>query len=204
MAKHFEARRVATSLPTALLAIGAMLTLDASLLQTAQAQGPYTFTTINVPGSTATGANAMNNMDEIVGRHYTSSGSGNFLRSSSGVYTFPYPFSEIAAVNGINNAGAIVGRPVGNSIGGTPNAAGHGFLYAGGKYTVLDYPQPYPPGCGGLNCPATSAYGLNNKDQVVGQFSDSNGMRHAFFGPVGTTTRNLIILELRKHLDGHQ
>jgi probable HAF family extracellular repeat protein len=65
--------------------------------------------------------------------------------------------------HGINNAGLIVGD---YSSGG----ATHGFLYNGTTYTTIDDPL----------ATSTSAYGINDADQVVGYYTDSSGGTHGF------------------------
>jgi probable HAF family extracellular repeat protein len=64
---------------------------------------PYTFTSINVPGSTSTNAFGINNTGQIVGAYTDSTGTHGFL-DTNGVFT-TLPFVP----TGINNVGQIVG-----------------------------------------------------------------------------------------------
>jgi probable HAF family extracellular repeat protein len=90
-------------------------------------------------------------------------------------YTFMVidPSSSIGTLaTGINNVGQIVGY-YGDSTGG------HGFLYSGAVYTIIDYPL-----AGGTN-----AYGINDAGQIVGYYSDgSTGQTHGFLDSAGTYT----------------
>ena len=75
-------------------------------------------------------------------------------------------------VLGINDLGAIVG--VYNSA--TPG--GHGFLYSGGAFTLLDYP-------GALG---TYVSGINDAGQIVGIYYDQSEADHGFVYSNGTYT----------------
>ena len=55
---------------------------------------------------------------------------------------------------------------------GTAASKIHGFLYSNGQYTTIDDPRAAIDGW-------TSAYGINDKGQIVGSYNDSKGM-HGF------------------------
>jgi uncharacterized membrane protein len=71
----------------------------------------------------------------------------------------------VTEVLGINNAGQMVGRYVDSG------RSGHGFLFSGGQYTMLDVP-------GGSS---TGASGINNAAQIVGSY------------PVGGPSRGFLL-----------
>jgi probable HAF family extracellular repeat protein len=110
---------------------------------------PYTFTTIDVPGSNFTEAFDINNAGQIVGIFDATS--QGFL-DSGGIFTTidGNPF-------GINSAGQIVGF-----------VGSHGFLYAGGGYTTIDVPS----------ATGTAAFGINDASRIVGYFEDSTVAHH--------------------------
>lgn len=71
---------------------------------------------------------------------------------------------------GINATGQVVGY--------YQNASGsHGFLYAGGTYTTLDYPSSN----------GTLAYGINDSGQIIGFYSNGTG-EHGFLYLGGSYT----------------
>jgi probable HAF family extracellular repeat protein len=83
--------------------------------------------------------------------------------------TYPY---------GINDAGQIVGYyDVVTLEPHVPVDHWHGFLYAGGTYTTLDYPAAV----------YTYAYGINASGQILGTYT--NGPYHGFVYSGGTYTR---------------
>jgi probable HAF family extracellular repeat protein len=72
---------------------------------------------------------------------------------------------------GINDSGQVVGTYT-----HLDTDRQHGFLYAGGTYTTLDYP-------GAIN---TNAEGINASGQIVGNYN--NGPFHGFLYSAGTYT----------------
>jgi probable HAF family extracellular repeat protein len=73
--------------------------------------------------------------------------------------TFDVPGATDTSVNGINDAGQIVGGFSDSASGGFS----HGFLYTGGSFTQIDVPGAI----------STSVSGINDAGQIVGTFSDS-------------------------------
>ena len=123
-----------------------------------------TFTTIDFPGSSASQALGINAAGQIVGTFTTGGVQGAFL-DNAGVFTplnIPGTLST-TSVLGINDHGDIAGWY--NSATGAT-----GFLDIGGVLTTIVYP----------GASQTYVYGLNNADQLVGTYADSQGTFHAF------------------------
>jgi len=76
---------------------------------------------------------------------------------------------------GINKAGAAAGWCTSAKTG-----LDIGFVYAGGKFTAVNYPKSS----------GTEATGINDKGEVVGLYLDSTGLSHAF-SKVGSKYTNL-------------
>jgi probable HAF family extracellular repeat protein len=76
--------------------------------------------------------------------------------------------------SGINDSGQVVGTYV--HLDTVTDGRQHGFLYAGGTYTMLDHP-------GAIN---TNAVGINASGQIVGIYN--NGPFHGFLYSAGTYT----------------
>src|SRR5262245_11846332 len=101
----------------------------------ASAAGPFTFTTIDVPGSADTGAAGINAAGQIVGGYTDASGSVHgFLLDNGSFTTIDIQGARGTGAGGINEAGKIVG--------GYTNASGtdHGFLIDNGTFTTIDPP----------------------------------------------------------------
>ncbi len=107
------------------------------------ASGP-TYTTIDVPGATATSAFRSNTHGQIVGGYSDAGGSGHgFLLDNGAFTTIDVPGATGTGAFGINDSGSIVGAYI--DSGGTE----HGFLLDKGAFTTID-----PPGS---TLPATPA-----------------------------------------------
>src|SRR5205807_685716 len=112
------------------------------------------FTTINVPGATATFALSTNPPGDIVGDYQDSSGNCHGFLLSKGKFTsidFPGALFTAADGIGVNPRGDIVGDYVDSS------GNGHGFLLSKGKFTSIDFP-------GALG---TAAFGINPQGEIV-------------------------------------
>jgi probable HAF family extracellular repeat protein len=171
---------------------------------------------VTYPGATVTFCNGINDVGQIVGQATTI---GNFLLTN-GQWTpiVVSPPDPDAVAEGINSAGEVVGylytngesffwvngettafadpdgTPVfaygindkGNAVGSSCCENVFGFLYDGASFTRIYYPLS-----------STSwAQGINNYDQVVGQYLDSSGNRHGFLAqlPCGDE-RDLLLAE---------
>jgi probable HAF family extracellular repeat protein len=130
----------------------------------------YNFTTIDVPGGTASFAIGINDAGQIVGYFDDATGRHGFLKDGSIYTTVDVPGATRTEANGINSTGQIVGY-FGDATGT------HGFLKDGDTFTTLNY-----PGAGD-----TLAYGINDSGQIVGVFN-AGGLGHGFFYTAGSFT----------------
>ena len=131
----------------------------------------YTFATIDVPGSSITSANGMNNSGQIVGSYADSAGhTHGFLDTRGSFSTINVPGATSTSANGINNFGDIVGNFVDNK------GMEHGFLDHHGHFTNIDAPGATTY-FGIAN--GTSANGINDNGQIVGSYwGPTNGPPH--------------------------
>ena len=124
----------------------------------------FTFTTIDVPGATFTGAGTINNRGQIVGSYIDVSGFHGFLLSK-GTFTrsttIDVPGATSTRAFEINEPGQIVGDY---------DDALHGFLLDNGTFTTIDVP----------GATFTQAVGINNRGQIVGGYGDASGTFHGF------------------------
>ena len=112
------------------------------------------FTTIDIPGATATVAFAINDKGEIVGRYASAGRSHGFVRSAAGeLTTIDFPGATLTVAAAIDNRGDIVGwynLPSGR----------HAFVLRDGVFTTVD-----PPGS-----TSAGALGINDRGDIVGRF----------------------------------
>jgi uncharacterized membrane protein len=130
------------------------------------AQAQYRFTTIDVPGATATAANG-NSTHEIAGQFDDADGNTRGFVLNKGVFTtIDVPGAVVTIINGINAPGRLAGT---YSIADDPKPT-HAFFWSKGDLTTLD-----PDG-------ATRSQGgfLNAQGQVVGTYRDEFQKRHGF------------------------
>jgi len=122
----------------------------------------YTFTTLDVSGSSFVQANGINDSGQIVG----DVGFQGFLYQGGTVGIIDYPGSTNGTrVKGINSMGDIVGAY------GPPATGIDGFLYSGGTFTSIPY----------------EANGINDSGQIVGDFMGVSGFQ-GFLDVGGTFT----------------
>jgi probable HAF family extracellular repeat protein len=80
--------------------------------------------------------------------------------------TLDVPGARFTSLNGINDAGQIVG-----SYAASAESVGHGFLYDSGAFTTID----------AFDARYTQLSGINSGGQIVGTFFETNtGIPHAF------------------------
>lgn len=127
------------------------------------------FLTIDVPGSVATRARAINNSDVIVGYYFDGTASHGFIRNprTRAITTVDYPGADWTELWGINNDGVCVGCY--GEI--DENLNGHGFVYDAGEFTTIDMPD----------ADVTSAHDINDDGVIVGDFLEPGSVRRRVF-----------------------
>jgi hypothetical protein len=125
-----------------------------------------TFTQINVPSSSFTSAQDINDRGQIAGVYNDSRGfQHGFLDSAGSFTTIDVPGAGFTSILGLNNRGQIVG-----DFTYPDNNPAHGFVYSDGIFTQIDVP-------GAL---FTEIDGINDHGQIVGTYQDSSGHVHGF------------------------
>jgi len=116
-------------------------------------------TLLDVPGIYVFEANGINTARHIVGGLSDSGGQHGFLLKDEQFTIIDYPDASTHAttLNGINNRGHIVGTFT------TQGGSIHGFVYAGGSFTEIYYPDSV----------STWAQGINQAGVVVGFYKTS-------------------------------
>jgi probable HAF family extracellular repeat protein len=142
----------------------------------AAAEAPsYTFTTLDVPGASSTAARGINDLGQIVGFFSDSAGTHGFFLDADGSFTaIDVPGASLTTARSINTAGKIVGYF-------TDSAGTHGFLDTGGSFTTIDVP-------GATASFGTFALGINDANQIVGDFFIATGQQHGFLDENGKFT----------------
>jgi len=145
------------------------------------------YVTLNdLHGTKGTFANGINDNGQIVGYYLDSNGVEHgfiYDRLTHTYKTLNDPFAgtengEGTEAQGINDKGQIVGSYIDSK------GAVHGFLYSHGHYIALNDPSA---GRGTLeNEIGTVANGINDKGQVVGSYTDDNGVAHGFVYNIST------------------
>jgi len=93
----------------------------------------YSFTTIDVPGSSGTGANGINSLGQIVGSFLDASGLvRGFVYSNGSLTTFDHLNDRYTSASGINDSGQIVGATGGGLLAG--------YLFSDGNFTTFTGP----------------------------------------------------------------
>ncbi|HLJ98264.1 MAG TPA: PEP-CTERM sorting domain-containing protein [Gemmataceae bacterium] len=131
----------------------------------ARVRADYVYTTLDVPGATATQPVGINNAMQIVGA-FSVGGvllpSHGFLLSGGAYAQLDVPGTVSGTIaSGINASAQIVGY---NS--------GSGFLLTGGNYTPINVPSSWAS-----PVQATMANGINDSGQIVGGYSFVGGGR---------------------------
>jgi hypothetical protein len=115
------------------------------------------FTSVKYPNAVQTELTGINKYNTTVGVAADSNYQGHaFKRYSNGSYvTLQYPGAQDTSPRAINNHGTIVGT-----------AGGHGFIYHGGTWAKVVYPQA--PDING-----TQLVGISNNNVIIGQAGSS-------------------------------
>jgi uncharacterized membrane protein len=152
------------------------------------------FTTIDHPDAssepdTGTGAFGINNRGRIVGAYIDAGGNGHgFVRDkgrgarrAEGVFTtFDVPGAAGTLPLAINNRDQIVGASIDSEN------TKRGFLLDEGEFTIIEHPDATSEVDGG----GTALYGLSDRGQIVGQYSDSSCHGFLLDGDTFTTIDN--------------
>lgn len=143
------------------------------LVPPARCGAQYQFTNFNGPGDITGGTtvNGLSNTGGAVGFTTDINGVNNsfIFDTKTNTPTVLNGLAVGAQANGINSSGTIVG--------GSDNTA---FSFAGGSVTTLTLPNGATAGV---------AFGINDKGQIVGQFTDAIGAMPGFLDTNGTFTR---------------
>jgi uncharacterized membrane protein len=134
----------------------------------------YIFTTIDVPRASLTAARGINDAGQIVGSFTDSAGMHGFVLSGGSFTTIDVPGASSTHGGKINSKGQIVGRF-------TDSAGTHGYVLSGGSFTTIDVP-------GATVSFGTFASGINDADQIVGDFFVATGQQHGFLDSGGNFT----------------
>jgi probable HAF family extracellular repeat protein len=117
----------------------------------------YSYSTISFPGATTTKAYGVNKGGEIVGAYTVGLDESGFLDDHGTFRSLQYP-SAITSLSGINTMGRVVGTASINRI------CCVGFEYFDGVFQTITFP-------GSLD---TSAAGINDLGEIVGNYQDQN------------------------------
>jgi len=119
------------------------------------------FSTIDVPNSTFTEADGINNTGDIVGVYgdLAAGHSHGFLLRHGVFSDVLYPQTLTTEAYGINDLGDIVGDYA------DAQSGIHGFVLSGGVYSTLDFP----------GAPYTVAVGINDSRSIVGLYGGPGG-----------------------------
>lgn len=147
--------------------------VDASAVTHGFGYSGGSYTTIDVPSSSATTASGISNGGQVTGSYTDGSGGshGYFQTGFAGSQTSLDNPSGVGntTASGINDGGTIVG----SFYNGTTT---HGFVDVGGVYTQVDDPL-------GVK---TSVYGIDTKGDIVVSYVDGGGVTHGFVDLGGT------------------
>jgi len=140
----------------------------------APAEAPLTFSNIDIPGASSSGASNINSSGKIVGSYVDSMGTSHAYVTDTrgGFTTIDFPGAIATFGSGINDKGNVVGSYQ-DSLG-----TSHGFLLSNGGLTTLD-----PPGS-----VFTLAFGINDRGQIVGEYDPGTGSILGFLFDNGTFT----------------
>lgn len=136
-----------------------------------------TVQTLNVPGTTQTYANGINDLDQIVGYSINYSAADGttpqgFVYAGGTYETISVPGAYETEPTGINNLGEIVGI---YEVGG-PNGTFYGFVDNGGVFSTLNLPA-------GFNL-APAGIVINDVGQIAGTWESSSGVTGFVATPV--------------------
>ena len=130
-------------------------------------QNELTFSQIDFPGASLTAVLSINDRGQIAG-NFSDAG---FLLENGMFTQIDHP-DGLIAIYGINDRSQIVGSLDNGGV-------FHGYLLDDGAFTKIDFPEAI----------ATQAGGLNNRGQIVGNFSDDGLTLHRYLLNKGVFTQ---------------
>jgi hypothetical protein len=166
------------------------------LLRATASSGAFSYTTIDVPGATNTGAGAINNLGQIVGGYTLPDLKFHGFLDVGGIFTtIDDPHATAGtALSDINNLGQIVGSYDFTDPGHQFEGA-HGFLFSGGTFTPIDFPA--------AGVTSTTPQAINDSGDVVGLYRMSGpGNGFLFSGGHYTTVNVPAALGCCTHANG--
>jgi uncharacterized membrane protein len=135
-----------------------------------------------IPGAAATGHVNLNNRGQTVGFYADAQGTvRSFVKDRRGrATTFAVPGAPVTLAAGVNDRGQVAGTyyEPGVAIGQDPPPGSiHGFIrQPDGRTTTIDLPARF----NGTTVTDTAVTDVNNRGQVVGQYTDPDGNRRGF------------------------
>jgi uncharacterized membrane protein len=132
----------------------------------------------DVPGALQTTHLRNNNRGQVVGT-YAERVDGmprqrGFLMRRRHVTRIDVPGATITVPLGVNDRGQVVGSWVGKDAAVNPDTGEtgpvHGFVWKNGRYRKFDVP----------GSTTTAAYEINNRGQIVGNYTDRDGAQHGY------------------------
>ncbi len=156
----------------------------------------FTFTSIDFPGATHTGAGGINNLGQIVGGYVLPNGTRHGFLDVGGIFTtIDDPNATVGTVaSDINSSGQIVGS-YDFTDPDHPFEGAHGFLLGGGTFTPIDFPA--------AGVTSTTPQGINDSGDVVGLYRmNGPGNGFLFSGGIYTTVNVPAALGCCTHANG--
>ncbi|HEV8046473.1 MAG TPA: hypothetical protein VGP35_02005 [Terriglobales bacterium] len=132
----------------------------------------FMFKNVNIHGAKSTVVTGINNAGVMVGNYTDQSGVSHGFRLSNGKATIiDDPASTVTRPSGINKAGVIVG-----------------YYSKSGRLQAFEYNQGKFTDIGPAGASASGAFGINDQQEITGEFFDSSGAEHGFLLKAGRYT----------------
>ncbi len=130
------------------------------------------YTQIDVPGSLSTAVRAIADNGSITGDTFLDNISQCFVLKGNGIYsTFSFPGQNENGCVGISKRGDVLGF--------YSNGMDFTFIRRLGRFTSINIPGTYY---------SQDPLGMNDLDQVVGMYTDFNGITHGYMADIATFT----------------
>jgi hypothetical protein len=128
------------------------------------------FYTFDVPNSSSTSLQGINDRDQLVGSYVDTAGTHSFFYAQGTLTQVAVPDAVKTSIGGLNDFGEIVGTYT-DQAGNT-----HGFIDYNGRYARFDVPNAGS---------SLSVSGVNDRGQIVGSYVDSTGSHGFIADPNG-------------------